>query len=367
MRLASSVLTLVVAASAPSQTYIVDVLGGPSASFTSIAGAVAAVPDGAVLLVRTGTYAGFAINNKGLTVLADPGVRVQGAWPFAIQIQNSSATQPVVLRNLDLDGAGIYCGPCAGPVLLDQIHFVGGSMSGAPLTVDGCSQVMATSSVFRGGALSPGVHVVSSQFVLVNSSVQGGFSYGPGIWAQGGRVQVVSSSVSANTGGASSTAIAGDAASDVRLLGNTTLTAPPGPQGYAIQGNPPVRRASTVTLTGLVQASSMVTVDNESLSGTGGALGGSVSATLNGANGNIALLVLGVTGPPLFVPGILDSWWLDSAVSASVALAVQNGPLTAAVPIPPTPALQGQLFGFQGLYLTPTGLSMSSPYRFVIQ
>lgn len=360
MRLGSSALALFVAGIAPSQTYVVAAAGGPGVNFTSIAAAVAAVPDGAVLLVRAGTYAGFAINSKGLTVLADPGVGVQGT----IQIINTTATQAVVLRNLEMI-AFIDCLSCAGPVLLDQIGSV--PTSGGLLWVRQCSQVMATSSVFRGGGTQSAVSVISSQLAFVNSSADVvAPSYGAGIWVNqsGSRVQVVSSVVQTMIGAA----IAVDVGNDVRLLGSSTVTAPPGPNNYAISSYlSTVRRASTVSLNGTVQASSMVTVDDESLSGTGGALGGSVSATLNGANGNIALLVLGVTRTPLFLPGIIDSWWLDPAVSASVALAVQSGPLTATVPIPPTPALQGELFGFQGLFLTPTGLSVSNPYRFVIR
>jgi hypothetical protein len=360
MRL-SFALALFVAGIAPSQTYVVDAAGGAGANFTSIAAAATAVPDGALLLVRAGTYAPFAINNKGLTVLADPGVGVQGS----IQIINTTATQAVVLRNLEMIGAFIDCLSCAGPVLLDQIRFV--PTTGALLWVRQCSQVMATSSVFRGGGLQPAVFVISSQLAFINSRADvTGFSYAGGIWVNqsGSRVQVVSSVVQTMIGAA----IAVDVGNDVRLLGSTTVTAPPGPNNYSISSYlSTVRCASTVSLTGAVQVSSMVTVDDESLSGTGGALGGSVSATLNGANGNIALLVLGVTGPPLPVPGIIDSWWLDPAVSASVALAIQNGPLTATVAIPPTPTLQGQLFGFQGLFLTPTGLSVSNPHRFVIR
>ncbi|HEX6812687.1 MAG TPA: hypothetical protein VF384_13755, partial [Planctomycetota bacterium] len=119
MRLASSALVLLVAGIARCQTYVVDAAGGPAANFTSIAAAVAAVPDGSVLVVRSGTYAGFTIDNKGLTVLADPGVVMQSLQSIAIQ--NTTATQGVVLRNLVLSD-GISCTSCAGPVLLDEIR-----------------------------------------------------------------------------------------------------------------------------------------------------------------------------------------------------------------------------------------------------
>ncbi|HEX6813392.1 MAG TPA: hypothetical protein VF384_17370, partial [Planctomycetota bacterium] len=200
----------------------------------------------------------------------------------------------------------------------------------------------------------------ASQFVVVDSQVHTGYGFA-GMNVQGCRVQIVSSMVGFGLAGH---AIVADNTSDLRLLGSTSLIAPT--SAHAIYGYPTVRRASTVSVTGLVQAGSMVTVADESLSGTGGALGGSVSATLNGANGNIALLVLGVSASPVFVPGILDAWWLDPAASASVGLAVQSGPLASTVPIPLAPTLQGQVFGFQGLFLTPTSLSVSNPHRFVI-
>ena len=70
------VLPAALAAAAVAQTFIVDVNSGPGTNFTSIAAAVAAVPDGAVLEVRPGTYAAFTIQNKSLTVFGQAGVQV---------------------------------------------------------------------------------------------------------------------------------------------------------------------------------------------------------------------------------------------------------------------------------------------------
>jgi hypothetical protein len=66
------------------------------------------------------------------------------------------------------------------------------------------------------------------------------------------------------------------------------------------------------------------------------------------------------------VPGIADAWWLDPGISASVAVAFLTAPVTATVTIPPTPALQGSVWGFQTFYLKPSGFSASNPFHFVI-
>lgn len=62
------------------QTFVVDAAGGPGSNFTDIAAAVAAVPDGATLLVRPGSHGGFAIAGKGIALLAQPGAVVGDAW-----------------------------------------------------------------------------------------------------------------------------------------------------------------------------------------------------------------------------------------------------------------------------------------------
>ena len=59
----------------PAQIFVVDCSGGPGTDFTSIRAAVAAVPDGARLLVRPGIYQPFVVDGTsrtGMPVLYEP-------------------------------------------------------------------------------------------------------------------------------------------------------------------------------------------------------------------------------------------------------------------------------------------------------
>ena len=60
------------------QTYVVDAAGGPGSHHVSIAAAIPAVPEGSTLLVRAGTYEPFS-SSKGLTILGEPGARIDGS------------------------------------------------------------------------------------------------------------------------------------------------------------------------------------------------------------------------------------------------------------------------------------------------
>lgn len=77
------VFTLLTTA-ASAQTFIVDANNGPGTHFTDLAKAVASVPDGSVLRVRRGSYVGFTLSNRSLTILGDGRDAVTIAGPMAI-------------------------------------------------------------------------------------------------------------------------------------------------------------------------------------------------------------------------------------------------------------------------------------------
>src|SRR5437762_9224013 len=56
LMLVRNVVFAAFSSTAIAQTFIVDAANGPGTNFTEIATAVAAVPDGAVLMVRAGSY-----------------------------------------------------------------------------------------------------------------------------------------------------------------------------------------------------------------------------------------------------------------------------------------------------------------------
>ena len=85
-------------------------------NITDLPAAVASVPDGAVLLVRAGTYSSFTITAKGLTVLAEPATDVSGS----IRVENTLAGQDVVLERLNHRVRAAVVN-CAGTVVLRRI------------------------------------------------------------------------------------------------------------------------------------------------------------------------------------------------------------------------------------------------------
>lgn len=86
------------AAPATAGVIVVDAAGG--GAYTQISAAVAAAQDGDTLLVRAGTYAGFTVDARALSVVADAGalVRVRGSTV----VRNLTAAQTVALSGLDL-------------------------------------------------------------------------------------------------------------------------------------------------------------------------------------------------------------------------------------------------------------------------
>ena len=87
-------LALALATAAAAQTFIVDVNNGAGTHYQQITAAVAAVPDGATLRVRAGTYAPFAIVGKSLTILGD-NVNVQ-----SFEVASIAAAQRVVVDGI---------------------------------------------------------------------------------------------------------------------------------------------------------------------------------------------------------------------------------------------------------------------------
>jgi hypothetical protein len=107
------------AAALPAQVFIVDASNGAGTNFTDLPPAAAAVPDGATLRVRTGSYTPFALTGKGLRVIAEGAVQVTAA-PGDIDIRATSAAQTVILRGLVLPYGAVRITDCQGPVVLEQ-------------------------------------------------------------------------------------------------------------------------------------------------------------------------------------------------------------------------------------------------------
>lgn len=215
-------------------TIVVDAAGGPGADFTEIGPAVSAAADGDLLLVRPGTYRGFFVSGKGLTIQGEAGVELEGS----LTVFDLQASQ--TFRMVDLDLAEIWFDGCEGTIVLDEV-VVDLACCSAPLLVTGCrdvrlhrcqvvgfalaindvaealfvrdSRVEIVASELLGepgedpsGSSSPGgavgVEVESSRVHLAESSVTGGAgasstscTYGPGWGGAGVRTFVGPSTV----------------------------------------------------------------------------------------------------------------------------------------------------------------------------
>ena len=106
---------------------IVDDDGGAGVDFTDIQAAVDASADGDVIVVRAGVYGGFVVDDRRLTLLADPGAIVAPD----VRIQNLAPGRRVVLSGFALTTLDVLT--CAATVFvesttIDEEHFaVGGS------------------------------------------------------------------------------------------------------------------------------------------------------------------------------------------------------------------------------------------------
>lgn len=152
--LAASLMSTVLATLASAG---VDVLGKPQlGTFPTIQGAIDLAADGDILIVGSGAYPGFTIDNKSLSVFAAPGasVQVQGTC----EVRNLGPNRRVALVGLSasatqgfqgLRRAGLELADNLGSVRLQDCSFTGSRpqwLPGAPLGPSGSGADVARSS-----------------------------------------------------------------------------------------------------------------------------------------------------------------------------------------------------------------------------
>lgn len=355
-------LSLCLAAVAPAQTFVVDAAAGPGSQFTDLPAAVASVPDGAVLLVRAGTYSSFTITAKGLTVLAEPATDVSGS----IRVENTLAGQDVVLERLNHRVRAAVVN-CAGTVVLRRLDPGSGT---AVLEVDASDRVLVQNCRFVGqlGAIAPGARLQGSRMIAIDSFFEGGLN-NAGIDADGSHAELVDT---ITRGGLTGAGFVGNQSSSLRALGSSSIRGGPGMFGQttlSIADVPLVRSGPSVTYVGPI--GSGVTIDPTpecALLASEAALGGTATATLVGSPGDLGAIALGELAGATQVNGIADPLFLAPGTMVPLALAVFGGPLTATENVPNNAALVGLTFGWQGLSYTPaTGLQLSNPAAFTIR
>lgn len=187
----------------PAQVYVVDAAGGAGSHFTDLAAAVAAVPSGSTLRVRAGSYIGCALQAKGLAIVGEGLVVLQGSCSVALTL----ATQRVLLRNLQLD-AGLSIRDAAGPVAVEACVIQGLLASGvkiersAQVRLQGCQ---LGPMVF---GLGPPIDMTDATVEVAGCQIDAGslFASGSsvGVLALRSRCMLVDSQVTGGAGGAAS-------------------------------------------------------------------------------------------------------------------------------------------------------------------
>ena len=101
------------------QTFIVDDDGGPGVSFTDLPLAVASVPAGSVLRVRQGSYSGFSLTSKSLSIIGDHPALVRIVTP--VTIGQTMTGGPFLLKDVTITGGMLTVEAMAISVILDHV------------------------------------------------------------------------------------------------------------------------------------------------------------------------------------------------------------------------------------------------------
>lgn len=385
----SILLGLSLAAVAPAQTFVVDAANGPGANFTTLVAAVAAVPDGAVLLVRPGAYAGFTLAGKGLVILGAPGVSITSG----IALAGTQAHQALVLRQLTWPTAQLASGNlllsltgCAGPVLLERLdqpphqNCLPGSPFGQCNRTTGVYALQCGRLALRDCTLRCTARIEASDAVIESCFLEGEdwFSAFPN---QPGRTALTVWNTHAQIAGSSTlrggagypfglgSIAAGHAVflygGSLRVLGGQLIAGANGAiPGFTILSGPApqLRIAPRVVLSGPGPGPGTDVMPQ--LTGTSAPPGGNLTATVTTEAGDLVVLVVGLPGAPLVVAGIQDAFWLDPAVHVfhTIAVAPASPPVTGTIAVPNAAGLLGLSLVWQAACLGPlTGFQATNP------
>ncbi|MCR9247461.1 MAG: hypothetical protein NXI31_20715 [bacterium] len=364
---------LLVLCTASAQTYVVDVTNGPGTNFTSIATAVAAVPDGATLLVRPGTYDAFEIVAKSLTVIGGNGVLVESQAAQSIRIADLAAHQSVALRRMSwtrmLYPGRLDCEDCAGTVLLDAciVDSTVAYFAGA-LSVQSCDRVFVRQCRIRPGNISyPTVTAVQSNVALVDCRLGNPIHV---VDQTGGRVHVTDCLLTHNGFGANGM-IEMDGG-ELVIAGDTTINATTFP---SVNPFPAVHGSGTVTVdpsTTLVSISSTpytagITLVNRVVPRLDAATqtrGGTATSTLTVPGGSTGFLSVGFAATPYFVSATPDPIWLEPGAALQVTGSAPS--VTGSYAVPNAVWVIGVQVAWQGAVLDASGaIALSNPNAYV--
>ncbi|MBK8976531.1 MAG: hypothetical protein IPM29_11490 [Planctomycetes bacterium] len=410
LRPLSSILLL--AATLPAQrTVIVDVNNGPGTWHTTLAGALASVQDGDLIIVRAGDYVGTSVSTLHSFALVGEGgpiIRPAPATASTLRITLSSNLQHVALRGLTiysettgqwaLDVRSNFNGWPAPTVHVEDCTIrslstlndqVGLQATSVGLTLQRC-----TAST---------VQVIASAVSIVESTLQGadarittGFAQRPltaldvlrsQVWVCDSTLRA-GASMALNVQPASALAIVDEIfrpPSHVALCGTTTVIADPSPgAGWPappvvvnytswLPSTPTLDHEPGVTLVpapGGVLFGPAIVVGQRTIAwlAAGAATpGANLELRVHGAPGDTAAAVFGLATFPQSVLGAPVFLNLAGALTAGIATLPGNGESLFAVPVPNLPVLRGLLVAATGVTADATGaISLTNPAAAVL-
>jgi len=377
----------VLGASAVAQTFVVDANNGPGTNFLDIPPAIAAVPNGSVLLVRSGTYGPIAMSGRSLSVLAEPGAVVTLTGP--IDIANVGALQSVVVRGVRVPAGGLASAQatnCQGLVILDRVDQIAalGVITVFGIRLQGCDQAVVRQCSTRGLiGLSVGQsHAMVERCLLEAEDRAAGVC--SGIDALDSTVTISRCFVTGGDGGFVATPLGiviSPPGPAVWLTNSTASFCDDGSGGYVAGASP---FAPCPVVDGY--NSQVLFDDDTQLVPTGGAPpysmnvvafgipcasvatqpappGGTLQTSVLGPAGSFVFLLFGRLAAPIAVPGIWPGrLWLDPANTVVVAGFLSIGMVAnISLAVPATPALIGERFGWQSVLLQASvGLSFGN-------
>jgi hypothetical protein len=385
---------VLLAAAASAQTFVVDAGNGPGTNFTDLPTAVAAVPDGATLEVRPGSYGGFTLVGRGITILGGPGVDIVDA----VDIRSTSPMQAVTLHGLrwpsphvpTITSEVVSLRDLTGPTLLEELDLAAnpGCHPGFPLSclrphglrAANCTQLHVRRSLIACAAVVANGNTVFEDCVVLGEDhmpLGSGYAHArTGLTVLGGTTQVAGPSAFGGGRGRfyNLLQVLNDghaiyaAFGDLRLLGGSYL-AGNGSGNVMVDlfvANNPLRIAPSVTVTATVTPS---VVPMPALRANSAAPGGSLTATASSLPGDLVVLALGFPAAPVAV-GLADPVWLQTASAAIVGLGIADagGTLGAQFAVPNQPGLRGTRLVWQAIAGGPfTGLQASNPAGVVVR
>ena len=183
MRIPTTLASLLLLAFTPpalAKVIIVDASNGPGTDYVSVFTACNFAADGDVILVRSGNYGSFTIENKGLTLTPAPGASVvlEIVQGFQATIRGVPAGKRVVVRGFDIE---MITTGSTGPSPMMEIYDNDGDVwveecesTGLALRVDDSASVTFVDCTWQAVSNESAMITSGSKVTLVDTVAEGG-------------------------------------------------------------------------------------------------------------------------------------------------------------------------------------------------